>query len=281
MRILAAVLALAASACSNGGQSNEEIRDIEVSVESLIPVGSTSQATVFAVYSDGSRVNVTSETTWDIADPTIVAVNEARFTGLIRGATTVRATVNGVNRDISVVVTNAIPVDLIANFVPETPLGIIPTVPVGTTLEVSATVRLSDGQTIGATTMATWEGDYFVAIIEPGAVKGLAVGYGVVTAKLLGLSSVLPIQVTPATPVSLHIMGPTNSLMVGETLSLFVCATLSDGADKDVSGDALISSAVNGVVQITGNRITGLARGTTEIIVTYGPVGLSFPLVVE
>ncbi len=75
---------------------------------------SSTQATAFAIYSDGSRIEVTSKATWTATNSGIVSVTTVNgsvaVTGVTEGSTTISASFGGKTSQTSISITAAIPV---------------------------------------------------------------------------------------------------------------------------------------------------------------------------
>lgn len=57
------------------------------------------------------------------------------------------------------------------------------------------------------------------------------------------------------------------SVSVGDTVSLSASATLSDGSTEDVTSAVTFSSADPAVASVDGNTLTGVAAGSTTVVV--------------
>lgn len=90
-----------------------------VSTSASIAQNSSTAFTVFAVYSDGSRINVTSSATWSSATGSVASIaksnNTLNATGLAAGSTTISASFGGQTDQVTLAVTSIVAPQLLSN----------------------------------------------------------------------------------------------------------------------------------------------------------------------
>ncbi|HEU4732240.1 MAG TPA: Ig-like domain-containing protein [Kofleriaceae bacterium] len=167
--------------------------------------GRTQQFTALGTLSDTTTQDLTGQVTWSSDDTTIAQISSAGLATTLKvGATTIRATLDGVVGTASLAVTNAV-LDSIAI----TPLS--PTTVPNGTVQLTATGTFSDSTTQNLTTTATWSSlDTAIANVSDasgskGRVTGVAVGSVAITATsgtIVGSTTVtvLPPDVSVALP---------------------------------------------------------------------------------
>jgi trimeric autotransporter adhesin len=224
-------------------------------------------------YSDGSKTDVTAQVTWGTDDATVATIsNVAGAAGQLlaraAGATTVSAALGAVTGTTVVTVTGAAASSLaIAPITPQTPLG--------TGLQLTATLILTNGTTRNVTGMATWSSsDTTVATISrTGRATPVSVGPATITASYMGLSASTTLTVTDALVVSIQVTPIAPTTPVGATTQFTATAILSDGTTRDVTAMATWVSSAPNVLGVTTNRLrgrgTGVSPGMAVVTATY------------
>jgi hypothetical protein len=106
--------------------------------------------------------DVTTDTQWSVSDPTLAAIESApQMAGVLlalrEGSVLVRAAFAGKSAETTLTITAA----ALQSVAISTPTS---SVPVGTTLQLTATATFSDGSTADVTSQAIWS----VGVIRPG-----------------------------------------------------------------------------------------------------------------
>src|SRR5205823_6204719 len=164
------------------------------------------------------------------------------------------------------------PATLTVTTVPVASLAISPattSIPVGQTLQLTATPKDSAGGTLTGR-MVTWtSGNPSVATISgSGLVAGVTAGSATITATSEGKSSTAALTVTTVPVASVAISPATTSLTVGQTVQL--TATPKDSAGGTLTGRMVTWTGGNtSVATISGSGlVAGVTAGSATITAT-------------
>ncbi|MGF1469932.1 MAG: Ig-like domain-containing protein [Sandaracinaceae bacterium] len=244
-----------------------------------VPVGQSLQLTATAIFSDGSRQNVTGRASWASSATAVATVNGfGGVTTLAAGTSTITATFQGVSGTATLEVRDATVVE-----VQVTPIA--PTLTVGTQVRFQAVAILSDGTSANVTGQATYTSSApaVLGISNAGPGRGvgtaLAAGTATVSATFQGVTGSQPVTVSPATVIEVTVTPAVWTGAVGEDQRFLAQAIFSDGTSQDVTGAATWTSSAPTVAQVSnrlGSRglVEALAAGSAEIRATYqGVIG--------
>ncbi|MBI4818489.1 MAG: Ig-like domain-containing protein [Deltaproteobacteria bacterium] len=242
-----------------------------------IPVGETRELTVTAVFSDGSRTNVTSSpsTTYSVSPIDVATVNAGRVTGRRPGRAEVRITYGGITRSVEVVVTDQ-PVTVVGlRFVPD-PIRVA----VGSSVPFQVIAQYSDGSTrdvTGSRGLALRILDTSVAALSGiGGIQGQAAGDTFIEANFQNASARARIVVEggPVGYVALILVVP-NTIDVGSTEAWQVGGVRSDGQIDDLTHDPRLQISVSSsnVIAVRPGEVEGLRVGVSDLTVRM--LGLS------
>ncbi|MGA2740107.1 MAG: Ig-like domain-containing protein [Bryobacteraceae bacterium] len=257
---------------------------VSIAVTPLNPsfaLGTTEQFTATGTYSDGSTLNLTNAVTWSTADSTIAKVSaQGLATSVAVGSTSIAATSGAISGSSTLTVTPAILVSIAV-----TPA--IPTIPLGTTQQFTATGTYTDGSMQNITDTVQWSSDTAtVAMISNAAgSQGVASSAGQGTATISASAGTVTgstmLTVTSAALVSLAVTPATPSLALGTSQQFTATGTFSDGSTQNLTSTASWSSDTLSTATINN---TGLASsvgiGTATITATSGSVSSSTVLTV-
>jgi len=145
--------------------------------------------------------------------------------------------------------------------------------PVGDTVQLTATGLLEDRSTIDLTHVAEWQttDSAIVAISggfdEEGIISGAAVGTAYVRATLQGVNSVVAeVAVTNAALMGLAVEPTEVTIEAGAEVQLVATAVYSDGSRADSSAQVRWITADSAVARIeSGGRLVASGTGTTAI----------------
>ena len=163
-------------------------------VNPSVPAGTTVQLTATGTYSDGSTLDLTDLASWSTSDPTVSVSPAGVATGLSNGSATVSAQLDAVSGSTTVTVTAAVLTTLVV-----TPAN--PTVPVGSTVQLTATGTYSDGSSLDLTDQVVWSSSGSpVTVSNAAGSQGLAsavsVGSATLNATLSGITGSTPVTVS-------------------------------------------------------------------------------------
>ncbi len=245
---------------------------IEITLgNSTIAAGTSTTASVSAIYSDGSNRDIPSGIAFSSSNETIATVSSSgTISSLTKGSSTIRASYAGYTNSATLNVSDAYLVTLSIDPANET-------LPGGFKRYYSAAGIFSDNSVQDLTDQVTWEtGSSAVATVDvSGLVSGVAAGTTTVTASRSGVSDTADIEITGATLMSLTIEPQEATLANGYDRQFTVTGIFSDSSTQDLTEQVTWSSTDTGVATISNSAGTrGYAEsqsaGTTTIEVTYG-----------
>ncbi|HEX21913.1 MAG TPA: hypothetical protein ENH21_00610, partial [Chromatiales bacterium] len=257
------------------------LTDLEISPASpRLASGTTMRFSAVAVYSDGSRRDITAQAVWASTNPTVLSVSNGdpfRVRAGAVGTSRLTARFGGFERDLEVVVTNA------------TPTGLRITAPVtglasGESVRLSAVADFSDGSSQSLDSDVVWSSSdpALASVGNTADSRGRVVaasdrGGGVrIRAEYAGLSAeqLLDISFEPQRPVSLVVLPSPNVLrndnidssrIILRLRAASAMATVADGTLVAVSvtqdGQVLFSTTVSTSGGEAGFDFTTTASG--------------------
>jgi hypothetical protein len=239
-----------------------------------LTAGLRSSYTATGLYSDGSKIDLTAQATW-ATDNTMVATisNVAGVAGQLlaraMGTTNVSASLGPIVGTTGLTVTGATPSSLsISPIATSTPLG--------TGVQYTATLILTNGTSRNVTGMTTWSSlDPTVATIgRTGRATPTGVASTTIVASYMGLTASTTLTVTNAVVTSIELTPIAPTMPVGTTTQFAATAILSDGTTSNVTAMATFSSNAPGVVGISTARMnhgraTAVQAGSADITATY------------
>ncbi len=159
-------------------------------VDWTVSVGKSVQFTATGTYSDGSQRAITALVTWTSSDTSAATVaSTGAATGIAAGTSTITAELGAVSGNTTLTVEKAL---VSISITPSNP-----SIPNGTSLQLTATGSYSDGSTGDITNMATWSSSKpSVATVNAGLVTGQQTGTASVKAKLGGVTVSTTVTVT-------------------------------------------------------------------------------------
>ena len=159
-----------------------------------------------------------------------------------------------------------------------------PDVPLGKSVQFTATETLGNGSSMDVTTSVTWiSSNPGVATIgAAGLATSLAVGPTLIQAALGSLAASTTLTVNPAALVSLAVSPSNPSFAVGVNVPLFAIGTFTDRSVKDLTTAVIWSSSDTGVATVGSGTgvVTTIRPGTSTIAAAQGPVNGSTLLTV-
>jgi trimeric autotransporter adhesin len=250
------------------------LAEIDVApADATTTAGLRSSYAATGVYSDGTKVDVTTQVTWSTDNATVATIsNVAGAAGQLlaraTGVANVTATLSGVTGQTTVTVTGATASSLsISPISAQTPLG--------TAVQYTATLVLSNGTTRNVTGQATWTSSNTSAatIGRTGRATPVAVGPTTITVDYMGLEATTTLTVTDALAVSIQVTPIASTTPVGGVVQFTATELLSDGTTRNVTNNATWVSSAPGVLGVNTarqrGRGTAVAAGTTVVTATY------------
>ncbi|MCH1929498.1 Ig-like domain-containing protein [Shewanella sp. A25] len=245
------------SAMWNGVSSNNVavsvtsavVMSIQISAaNNPIPLGTSTQLTAIATFSDNTNRDVTAEMEWFSSDASVVSINNTGVaSGLSLGMATLWASMNGVqSNELAFEVSDAIAIKLQIS-----PAASV--IALGTQTPFTAIVTYSDGRTQDVTESVVWNSaSTGVATIDAkGVASAVSTGNTVVSATFQGVSSNnASLTVTAATVTKITVTPGSLSLPLGVTEKLTAIAQFSDGSRQDVSASVQWTSSAATIASI-------------------------------
>lgn len=228
--------------------------------------------------------DITSQVLWKssqvgIAD-FIFPTTPGRIKGSSPGVTTITATLDGIESQIDLTVSDATLTTLTVS--PESP-----SLPKGLTQFFTVEGLFSDGSTQDMTFDATWSSSVeSVATISSSpaskrVAKAVETGETNITAKFQEVTGSSTLTVTAAVPVSIKVTAPCSTLLSLKTQPYSAVATYSDDSSSNVTSVVTWKSSQAAVATITASGVVKtLSPGTATMTATMEGVVGSAPLTV-
>ena len=259
--------------------STPQLSSLSISpVDGIFPVGKIGAYRANAYFSDGSVVDVTRASTWDIADDSVgTIVPSGIFAGdgvaLSPGKTTVSASFQHLTVSTGLEVTNAKIIGISIS-----PLDF--STPLGTTVAYQAYARYSDGSKHNITHLAAWSSDEpsVAAIQFSGALSGVANtlsrGSTNISVSFEGISQQTSLTVNQAVVKSLQITPQNPSVPAGVEGQFTATAFYSDNTTVDVTQSANWQVDDYSIITVIPNGNSAgyakaLAEGTSQLSVKF------------
>jgi trimeric autotransporter adhesin len=234
--------------------------------------------------------DLTAQVTWSSANPGIATISnavgsEGLVNSLAQGSVTLSASFAGLGGSANLTVSPAA-----LTSISVTPTN--PSIPLGIPLQLTATGRYTDGNTVDLTAQATWDSSApAVATVsnaagERGLVTPVTQNAGAtIRASFAGQIGSTTVTVTMALLSSLTISPSQPSQPLGFTQSFTVTGVYSDQSTVDLTAQATWSSSNSGVATISNaagseGLANPIATGTTTIRADFGGQSASTPFTV-
>lgn len=245
-----------------------------------ITAGSTLPLTATGTYADGTTSNISNQVTWTSSNPAVLSIdgNGVATANAVTAETTVTvtATSGSTTASFTVTVYPASGAAVRTVVIAPSSASLVP----GATQQFTATATYADGTVQDVSSSVVWSSSNPAAatISSTGLATGVATGSAEITAQTDGVSSSVPLTVSPPTSsgatVSSVALTPANaSISAGSTQQFTARATYSDGTLQDVSSSAIWTSSATLTATVNGTGLaTGVAAGTASITATSGGV---------
>jgi hypothetical protein len=233
----------------------------------------TSNYKAIGVYSDGTKIDITSLVSWSSSVSSIGNVSDdSNFKGLFSaiavGSTNLVATLNGISgtKAVSVIQTNIASISV----QPTTA-----TIPKNYNRQYQAIATLSDASLVNITNQAIWSSSnnsiagVATSTTTGGLATGVSSGSVTLTASLGGISGTASLSVTNASLVSINI-GSNISVNLNSTKQLTATGTFSDGSTLDITNQVTWLSNNSNIAFISNTSgskglVSGNSSGTVNI----------------
>lgn len=244
---------------------------------SLTVGGSSVSVKATAVYSDGSKADVTKLASWSSSNPSVAAIQSPGVVkGVAKGDAIITVMYGGKGLEI--------PAKVIAPVKNLTLDKAACSLTTGDTVILTPTVYYTDGSSENVSGYTQWSSSNtkVATVSTDGKVTAVGKGKATIIAKFGAKSAKVTVEVTP--PVNrIEVSKPTVSLVIGGSkVSLKVKAYYVDGSNADVTRYATwaISSGGSAIASVSQGTLTGIARGETTLLVSYKDKTVEIPVVV-
>ncbi|MGC1455662.1 MAG: Ig-like domain-containing protein [Nitrospirota bacterium] len=239
---------------------------------SIAPV-TTEQFTAWGIYSNNTKVNLTTSATWSSSDTAIASISAQGLATAESNTgstiiTAVYSTITG-----STVLTTS-PVTTLS-VTPSNPQSIAPNM----SLQFSALGTLENSAIQNLTSWATWTSSN-MGIATVGISSGIATavaapGSATISAMFSGITATSQLSTSPVATISTS--PGSTSIAKGTSKEFTASGTLADNTTLDLTTWATWTSSVPGIASVSNTAgskglVTSLATGTTLITATFDSV---------
>lgn len=234
-----------------------------------VPAGQSQQFTATGTLSDGSTSNITNSVAWTSSAPAVAAVSAAGLAlGVATGNTTITATSGSITGSAALSVSSPALISIAV-----TPAN--PSVPLGQSVQFTATGTYSDGGTQNLSATATWSSSAtgVATVSSSGLATSRAAGSATITATFGGISGQTTLTVSPAALVSLSITPTTASIPLGAGQQFAASGTFTDGSVQNVTNTSTWVSSAPQVATINSSGFaTSIGTGSSSILASSGSI---------
>ena len=238
-------------------------------MNSATALGTKQQFKATGTYTDGSTLDLTKTVTWNVTNVAVATVNnQGLATSVAVGTTSVTATSGTVTGSTTLSITPAVLVSLAI-----TPA--ISSIPLGMTLQFTATGTFTDGSTQDLTKTVQWSSNAstVATISNVSNTAGLALSVGTGSAQIMATSGTISgsttINVTAAVLQSIAVTPANPFIALGTTQQFIATGTFSDGSTQDLSSTATWASDTVSTASINkAGLATSIGTGSATISAT-------------
>lgn len=242
--------------------------------------------TAVATFSDSTVQDVTSDVNWSSSSTGVATITntfpDGIAAGVAAGTTTITASLGAVSGSQTLTVSSATlsSITVTPTSTSTAPVGMA----LGSTLQLTAVGKFSDGTTQPLTLQVSWltasTSNPSVSVSAAGVVTGLAVGTGTVTAKFGSVSQAAYLNVENVTSLAMGPTGPTISptavtIAQGTATEFSAIATLADGSTQDVSSSVTWASTNPSIATVSNTF--GSAGWAAGVSAGSATIAASFP----
>jgi 6-phosphogluconolactonase (cycloisomerase 2 family) len=257
--------------------STVELESIAVGPpDTNVIAGSNLQFAATAVYSDGSRKDVTGSATWTSSNPSVASFpgspnGWAAFPGA--GSSEITASLAGTRGTTSVTV---IPSTLLSIAI----LGLDSPLPKGAHQQLVVLAFYSGGSRQDVTPRVTWSSSStsVAAVSATGQMTALSAGSTLVTANWQQLKAAGVATITPATLTAIEVTPTTSTLAKGTQESFVATGLYSDGTKLDLTNTVAWASsdgAIASIVDTPGAGAVATALSPASVRITASLAGVA------
>lgn len=242
---------------------------LELSLElGPLPLGISTRIAATAVYTDGTRLDVTPSTTFTTTNNQVLTVEADAVRAMVLGTGTIAARYQSFVETLQIEVVDASATQL--------SIDALAPVTLGQTAQLNARARWSNGTTGNASRSVTWtSGDEsIVTVSSNGEVTALRPGNVQVTAQLENHIATTTVVVSNTSLTDFRLESTTLAMTQGTPVRFKALATFSDGIEVDVTNQTRWSGTcaeyrVSDTAPTQGTVTQGFV-GTWSVIAVYG-----------
>ncbi len=269
------------SGCGGGGGGGSKTA-IEPSTEatlttielrsdsSTIAKGTSSQLSATGIYTDASTQDLTSQVTWSVSDSAILTVDEnGQASGQTSGSVVITASFASIENTINLSVSPATLTSLTLS-----PLNV--TIASGTSSQLSASGRFSDGSIQDLTSQSTWQSSNqaIVSVSALGMLEGLSQGSSTITATNGSTTGSVTITVSPATLSQIEVNLDKSEIALGTGVQAYATGIFSDNTTQDLTNQVTWVSSNTTVATILSQTadsgwVESQQVGLTQLSASY------------
>ena len=234
-----------------------------------IPLGNSQQLSAKGTYTDGSTQDLTTSVHWVSSSPGIVAINA---TGLAIaksvGTAGVSATSSSITGTQSLSVSSAV-----LTAISISPVN--PTLPLGSSQQLSAVGTYTDGTSRPLISSVTWNSlsPGVVAISTTGLAAAKSIGTAGISATSGNITGAGNLNVSAAALASITISTATPTLPLGSSQQLSATGTFTNGGTQDLTNSVNWASSSPGIITILSTGLaTAKSVGTAGVSATSGKI---------
>jgi uncharacterized protein YjdB len=261
--------ALLASCGSGGLMQNEapKLSQVQISpANKSIAKGTSLQLQATAIFSDGTKQNVTSSVQWQVSPSSVATINnDGNLTGVGKGAAKVSATYQQMTGDASVTVGAPAIVSISV-------AASKPSLAMGESEPLTAAAKFSDGSTQDITQSAAWLAtpSTIATISSSGTLTGVNKGTAQATATYQGASGNLTVTVGAAALAGITVTTSQATLAVGQSEALTAVGKFSDGTTQNLTQLVTWQAIPSTVATVNAQgTLTGVSKGTAQVSAAY------------
>jgi len=258
---------------SNGTSQNPSNPTPSVTLSSItitpsitsLNVGATQQLTATGKYSDGSSKNVTASVTWTSSSTSLATVSSGGLvTAVKNGNVNINATLNSISSSLKLTISAGVQATPALSAITITP-GIT-SLGIGTTQQLTATGKYTDGSSKDLTSSVQWTSSSTgsATVSNGGLVTGVKSGSITITASESKISGTLKFSIVPVLEsIMVSPMGP--GIVVGSKQPFTATGSFNDGSTQDITASTTWSSSNNNMASVAAGQATGVAVGTVTV----------------
>jgi trimeric autotransporter adhesin len=262
----------------NATVGNAALQSLQVlPTSAAIPKGTTQIFSATAIFTDGSKQDVTASATWQSSNIGVASVSSTgTATSSAQGSADISASYQTVGATAALTVSAASIKSIQVS--PATA-----SLAKGTNLQLDASAVLTDGSTQDVTNSVVWSSSASSVCSVSASAMATAVNTGtcMATATSGSVSASATLTVTAATLTGITLTPPNPSVCSGGSVQLKATGNFSDGSSQDMTGSVIYTSSKPLVAIATPTGLLqGLTTGNATVTATSGSVSASLSVTV-